>query len=538
VKTEQNWKVHTPAYDEAVLTAWDGVDRSEFDSDSEFRSVHVVEHGDEVHLPVAHKEDGVLKLVYEGLNSAFDLAENVENIPDQTVDNARDVLQIIREDEFPDQPALDADSSEKLSEVFEFSPVPSHVLYDNKNDALQRAKDLGLSEVHKHVLNDKEFWMAGSTHKEWNQAIRDELSGSSDRQEDGTSKEPFAGFDSFEDCKQTMMDEEGHDEDSAEKICGALKKKNEIKAVNEALEDVDLTPPDKIKNAAQAALDWEEKNPDRTDCGTGVGDSRANSITNETLSPEDFLGGENTAIPDYLESHEEDVTAEGPPTDWNDEEMNDCGNRQYAKWGFYLDWFKQKEQELEEAREEAKNNINGDTVTEQEQNISKEQLQQIEEDDFTGTVADMYEEVSASDAANLMEDFTFSPNPEPVIALAADAMDMQPTDLMDMAEGTHGDMEDDEEDEAGDMDDEDDDMEESESFNKNESDQSESQDGDNSVENKSKEELQKQVEELQEAVMELEETEPSKQEAANSSASDSSDDSYLSDEFKNRVLNR
>jgi phage head maturation protease len=436
-----------------------------------------------------------------------------------------------------------SEAADTIAEVFEFSPVPSHVLFDEKNKALQRAKDLGLDSVHKHVMNNKEFWMAGNTHEEWKMAINDNLAGSTNQSfTENKSKEPFQGFDDFDDCVQTMMDEEGHDEETAKKICGAIKKRNEIKAKNEALSDVDLTPPDRVKNAAQAALDWEEENPDREDCGTGIGDSRANSITNETLSPEDFLGGENTAIPDYLESHEEDVTAEGTPTEWSDEEMNDCGNRQYAKWGFYLDWFKQKERELQEAKEEALNDIKGDKPltekqddeTQEEQNSKSEQLQEISEDDFTGTVADMYEEVSASDAAELMEDFTFSSDPEPVIALAADAMDMTPADLTDMVEGTHGDMDDEDEEEAGDMDDEDDDMEESESSNKKESEQNQSQNGDNSMEDMSKEELQEKVKQLSEKVMELEDTEPSKQEAANTAEDE--DDSYLSDEFKNRVL--
>jgi len=38
---------------------------------------------------------------------------------------------------------------------------------------------------------------------------------------------PFAGFNDFNDCKETMMNEEGHDKESAEKICGALESENE-----------------------------------------------------------------------------------------------------------------------------------------------------------------------------------------------------------------------------------------------------------------------------------------------------------------------
>jgi len=41
---------------------------------------------------------------------------------------------------------------------------------------------------------------------------------------------PFSGFEDFSECKRTMMDEEGHDEDAAEQICGALQ--SESKAEN------------------------------------------------------------------------------------------------------------------------------------------------------------------------------------------------------------------------------------------------------------------------------------------------------------------
>jgi len=41
---------------------------------------------------------------------------------------------------------------------------------------------------------------------------------------------PFAGFDDFDSCVRTMMDDEGHDEVSARSICGALEE--EAKAEN------------------------------------------------------------------------------------------------------------------------------------------------------------------------------------------------------------------------------------------------------------------------------------------------------------------
>lgn len=124
------------------------------------------------------------------------------------------------------------------------------------------------------------------------------------------------------------------------------------------VEDIDLTPPNAVVNAAQAAIDFEQDNDDIQNCGTGRGDQRAKQITENDLSWQDFVTTDNgTPIPAYLESHEEDVTAEGPPTDWTYDEMNDCGNRQYAKWGGTgtgtgLEWAQSRKQLIEEALEQ------------------------------------------------------------------------------------------------------------------------------------------------------------------------------------------
>jgi len=165
----------------------------------------------------------------------------------------------------------------------------------------------------------------------------------------------------------------------------------------------------------------------------------------------------------------------------------------------------------------------------------KEQLEAVDEDDFMGTVADMYEEVSASDAASLMDEFTFEGNPEPLVALVADSADMSPADLMDMLdaeEGMHGDDEDDMEDEEGDgMDDEEDDnMEESESSNLNGG----SQDGNNMDENLKDEieDLKETVKQQAEMIEKLEDTESSKQEGTSQPNSNDDQDFELSENVK------
>lgn len=91
-------------------------------------------------------------------------------------------------------------------------------------------------------------------------------------------------------------------------------------------EEIDLTPPDAVQNAATLALAKDDElSPD---CGTGAGRQSAQQIAGDDVTAERI-----DDIAAYLTSHEEDVTAEGPPSDWSNEEWQDCGNIQYALWG-------------------------------------------------------------------------------------------------------------------------------------------------------------------------------------------------------------
>lgn len=101
--------------------------------------------------------------------------------------------------------------------------------------------------------------------------------------------------------------------------------------------DVDVSPPEAVVNAAQAALDAKEEFADIGDCGTGVGETRAEQIVNDDLEPADFVtrNDGNTPIPAYLTSHEDDApdTDETPPN-WSEDVWTDgCGPVQYALWG-------------------------------------------------------------------------------------------------------------------------------------------------------------------------------------------------------------
>jgi len=363
VQSKQDFKVHTPAYDTAVETSWDGVDRSEFDSDQEFRSVHIVEHGDEVHLPVAHKEDGELRLVYEGLNSAHDLASQIDGIPEQTVDNARDILEMLRESEFPDLEPLDADQSSKdisedevsecisekvdegvpqeqavaicLSEAESgdaepenrrVSPgvsrqkevlddtilVPDQLLYLERDTAMLVSEMLELDGVHTHELGGTTYYMPGETHEQFFEAVGE------------------AGVE-------------------------GLIEQNQKAEYDVSDTTVDITPLDSMVNAAEEALDAKQRFSDEIgDCGTGVGEQRARQIINDEVGPDVI-----DEVASYLTSHEEDVRGtDRPPTDWGEAEWTDgCGHVQYALWGGLStgtakEWAQRRANEVAEARGE------------------------------------------------------------------------------------------------------------------------------------------------------------------------------------------
>jgi hypothetical protein len=130
-------------------------------------------------------------------------------------------------------------------------------------------------------------------------------------------------------------------------------------ALHEALQepalDTSVDVPERVQNAAQAALDADEDGLIPDSCGTGTGTSRAEALADNDVEVNDFLTrGEDdkTPIPAYLNSHEGDASTEQPPTNWGEEEWSDCGNVGMARWGWYVDWFREKANELSRQRGE------------------------------------------------------------------------------------------------------------------------------------------------------------------------------------------
>jgi|APHM01.1.fsa_nt_gi hypothetical protein len=162
-------------------------------------------------------------------------------------------------------------------------------------------------------------------------------------------------FDDFEDCVETLMeDDDDLDREDAEAICGSWQQTEKGGRADYQVngQTVTIDPPEYMTEAAEAGAAAENDPDVAGDCGTGVGDRRADQIINDEVGPDVVA-----EVAAYLTSHEEDVSADGHPRSWSVEEMSDCGNRQYAKWGGAgdgraLDWAQTRANEVAEARGE------------------------------------------------------------------------------------------------------------------------------------------------------------------------------------------
>ena len=131
--------------------------------------------------------------------------------------------------------------------------------------------------------------------------------------------------------------------------------------------EIDLSPPDRVINAVEAAMDAKEEYADAIgDCGTGVGEEMGRAIMNEELTPEIVTtGGDiaSNAPATYLDGHgDEGPATDDPPTDWSrmdwlgmesEDDSPRCGPVQLALWGYYQDWFEGVEEEVTAAMEDS-----------------------------------------------------------------------------------------------------------------------------------------------------------------------------------------
>lgn len=98
---------------------WDPQDVEDFQSKEAYFNAHTVWYRDnpqsmeDVSFEVARVEDGDLLISYEGLNSAYDLAETSDDLGVDDVNSLRSTLEDLRETWFPDREPLDADNSDE-----------------------------------------------------------------------------------------------------------------------------------------------------------------------------------------------------------------------------------------------------------------------------------------------------------------------------------------------------------------------------------------------------------------------------------------
>jgi len=128
--------------------------------------------------------------------------------------------------------------------------------------------------------------------------------------------------------------------------------------------EVDLTAPERVKNAVRAGMDAKDEYDTLADCGTGVGEAIGEAILNDALTPEIILSGgdiaDNGGPVTYLSSHADDAP-DSAPTTWDEDTWTDgCGPVQDALWGHYLEWFEGKQAELEDAMNSEANAYGGD----------------------------------------------------------------------------------------------------------------------------------------------------------------------------------
>jgi hypothetical protein len=110
---------------------------------------------------------------------------------------------------------------------------------------------------------------------------------------------------------------------------------------------VDLSVPDAAQSAAEAFLQAKEDGLIGSDCGTGAGTTSAEMIAEGEVTADRLT----SKIHPYLQRADEYITRDDHPTEWPDEAWQDCGDAQYASWGWtdLRDWAESKVAEIEGA---------------------------------------------------------------------------------------------------------------------------------------------------------------------------------------------
>jgi hypothetical protein len=290
-----------------------------------------------------YADDDLFALVADGVLTGFSIGGDVTAAEDhETLPEDVRVPEAVEYEDGPVTELIDGEINE-VSDV-DMPAVPR---------ATYKGEDLGKS-ILEDVDGEAEFVAVMTEERGHSEADARRLyQYLTDARAKAATEKPFespqgAEFEDFNDCVSTLMDS-GMSRDRAERTCGAWQAETKVD-VNGT--EIDLTPPAGMVAAAQAAAEAGDEGLIPSECGTGDGDESRDAILDGSLSADAVRD-----IASYLVSHEADVTADGVPADWSDEEWSDCGNAQYAKWGGDgsgdpMRWAMRRVNDIDRARDE------------------------------------------------------------------------------------------------------------------------------------------------------------------------------------------
>jgi len=174
---------------------------------------------------------------------------------------------------------------------------------------------------------------------------------------------PFGPWEGFDDCVSHMQNEQGYDEETAQRVCGSLQaelkdedfegmSKSEAKLkVEKTIEKILVEKqdsytdyPDAASENAQMALDAKEDTGDPNDCGTRTGWARANQLADREPISRDTIERMSQF------ARHRDNSEQG------EEDRADCGWMMWKAWGGDegIEWAEDKVDELEAEDNEEK----------------------------------------------------------------------------------------------------------------------------------------------------------------------------------------
>jgi hypothetical protein len=245
--------------------------------------------------------------------------------------------------------------------------------------------------------------------------------------ESTTKTEPFAGYNSFEECVKDNADKDDPDgycasimRDVEDSYWGeGLFKESIEESLNKARENVDLTPPSGAVENAEMALEMRENHPETAGkCG---GENGQGWRTAQQLVENNELTPSRVGRMASFARHEDNSEV-----DEDKERHEDCGYVMWKAWGGDegVEWAQRKTEELEQSAEENLKTLlssNKDMTDNSEKNeggkqsekqeigdVLTENFENVTREDIYDLVASHFEGVGVEDVAEMLDESEFT----------------------------------------------------------------------------------------------------------------------------------